>query len=49
VMALVDAARVGEFIEQVGPAYQAATGLQPRVFATTASDGATVLRGVEQR
>lgn len=47
VMALVEAAAVDEFIARVGPEYRTATGLQPRVFATSACDGARVLHTQE--
>ena len=45
VMALVEAEAVDEFIERVGPEYRAETGLEARIFATSACDGAGMIMG----
>lgn len=45
VMALVDQAAVPEFIALVQARYQAETGLKPRIFATSAADGAGLVMG----
>jgi galactokinase len=44
-MALVDQAAVPEFIALVQARYQAETGLKPRIFATSAADGAGLVMG----
>lgn len=43
VLALVEADAVERFAAQVAPRYQQATGLEPRIFATRAADGAGVI------
>lgn len=42
-VALVDAGRTGDFIERTTAAYETETGIRPSIYATRATDGASVV------
>jgi len=44
-VALVEADAAGEFADSVAAGYQAATGLEPKVYVTAATDGAAIVGG----